>query len=52
VVAGIQQGLLDSRVKVETQGGALTIEWLGGSSSVMMTGPATKVFESEIEIPS
>jgi diaminopimelate epimerase len=52
VVAGIQQGLLDSRVKVETQGGALTIEWLGGASSVMMTGPATKVFESEIEIPS
>jgi diaminopimelate epimerase len=52
VVAGIQQGLLDSRVKVETLGGALTIEWLGGSSSVMMTGPATKVFESEIEIPS
>ena len=52
VVAGIQQGLLDSRVKVETLGGALTIEWLGGSSPVMMTGPATKVFESEIEVPS
>jgi diaminopimelate epimerase len=52
VVAGIQQGLLDSRVKVETLGGALTIEWLSGTSPVMMTGPATKVFESEIEIPS
>jgi diaminopimelate epimerase len=52
VVAGIQQGLLDSRVKVETRGGALTIEWLGGASPVMMTGPATKVFESEIELPT
>ena len=52
VVAGIQQGLLDSRVRVETLGGALTIDWLGGASPVMMMGPATKVFESEIEIPS
>ena len=52
VAAGIQQGLLDSRVKVETHGGPLTIEWADGDSPVMMTGPATKVFESEIEIPT
>ena len=52
VVAGIQQGLLDSRVKVETHGGLLQIDWAGGDTPVMMTGPATKVFESEIEIPS
>jgi diaminopimelate epimerase len=52
VVAGIQQGLLDSRVKVETHGGLLQIDWAGGDAPVMMTGPATKVFESEIEIPS
>ena len=30
------------------RGGVLTIEWTGGS--VMMTGPATKVFEGEIEL--
>jgi diaminopimelate epimerase len=52
VVAGIQLGLLDSRVKVETHGGLLQIDWAGGDAPVMMTGPATKVFESEIEIPS
>ena len=52
VVAGIQQGLLDSRVKVETHGGLLQIDWEGGDAPVMITGPATKVFESEIEIPS
>jgi diaminopimelate epimerase len=52
VVAGIRQGLLDSSVQVATRGGLLQIDWAGGDASVMMTGPATKVFESEIEIPS
>jgi len=52
VVAGIRWGLLDARVDVQTRGGELTIEWAGGlDAPVMMTGPATTVFESEIEIP-
>jgi diaminopimelate epimerase len=51
VVAGIRQGLLDASVQVATRGGMLQIDWAGGDASVMMTGPATKVFESEIEIP-
>jgi diaminopimelate epimerase len=38
-------------VQVSTRGGLLQIDWVGGDASVMMTGPATKVFESEIEIP-
>ncbi len=52
VVAGIRQGLLDASVQVSTHGGLLQIDWVGGDAPVMMTGPATKVFESEIEIPS
>jgi len=52
VVAGIRLGLLDPRVEVLTRGGQLTIEWSGMlDAPVMMTGPATTVFESEIEIP-
>jgi diaminopimelate epimerase len=51
VVAGIHQGLLDASVQVDTHGGLLQIDWAGGDASVMMTGPATRVFESEIEIP-
>ena len=52
VVAGIRLGLLDSRVDVLTRGGVLTIEWSGAlDAPVMMTGPATTVFEAEIEIP-
>ena len=52
VVAGIRLGLLDTRVDVQMQGGQLSIEWSGLShDSVMMTGPATTVFESEIDVP-
>ena len=52
VVAGIRLGLLDSRVEVLTRGGQLTIEWSGMlDAPVLMTGPASTVFASEIEIP-
>lgn len=52
VVAGIRLGLLDTKVDVQTRGGVLTIEWSGAlDAPVLMTGPATTVFESEIDIP-
>jgi diaminopimelate epimerase len=56
VVAGIRMGLLNPIVDVHTHGGVLTIEWQGGalkdvSQPVLMTGPATSVFEGEIDVP-
>jgi diaminopimelate epimerase len=51
VVAGIRLGLLDSEVAVQTHGGTLTISWAGGTSPVMMTGPATTVFNGQIDLP-
>lgn len=52
VVAGIRLGLLDARVQVHTRGGLLTIDWAGGPQDpVFMTGPATTVFEGQIDIP-
>jgi diaminopimelate epimerase len=51
VVAGIRLGLLDSQVDVQTHGGTLTIEWNGGTTPVLMTGPAVTVFQGEIELP-
>ncbi len=52
VVAGIQMGLLQSPVDVHTPGGMLTIAWNGNATDpVMMTGPATTVFEGQITIP-
>jgi diaminopimelate epimerase len=50
VVAGITRGLLDAHVDVRTRGGILTIEWQGGNTPVMMTGPAESVFEGTLEI--
>ena len=50
VVAGIRLGLLDRRVEVHTRGGLLAIEWAGGNTSVLMTGPAETVFEGTIDL--
>lgn len=50
-VAGMTRGLLDAEVQVQTRGGALTIRWAGPGASVFMTGPATTVYEGEMEIP-
>lgn len=52
VAAGIRLGLLDTEVQVDTRGGRLTIAWSGQEAdSVFMTGPATTVFEGQIDIP-
>ncbi|UOD50336.1 diaminopimelate epimerase [Orrella daihaiensis] len=48
VASGIRQGLLKSPVKVQTRGGTLTIEWDG--TTLQMTGPATTVFEGQVNI--
>lgn len=50
VVAGIRLGWLDAAVEVQTRGGLLRIEWAGGQAPVLMTGPATRVFDGEITL--
>lgn len=52
VVAGIQRGLLNFNVEVNTQGGSLKISWAGENQPVWMTGPATTVFEGIIALPA
>lgn len=49
-VTGIQLGLLESPVEVHTRGGTLQIAWAGADAPVMMTGPATIVFDGEIHL--
>jgi diaminopimelate epimerase len=50
VVVGISWGVLNKRVTVELSGGNLLIEWDGDQSSVFMTGPATTVFDGQINL--
>ena len=50
VVAGIRLGLLDAAVEVQTRGGTLRVEWAGGASHVLMTGPAETVFEGTLTL--
>ena len=59
VVAGIRLGLLDARVDVQALGGLLTVEWAGFKpdqslhleAPVLMTGPATTVYQGTINVP-
>jgi diaminopimelate epimerase len=50
VVVGRLWGELDERVEVELPGGILVVEWPGEGEPVVMTGPATRVFDGDIEL--
>jgi diaminopimelate epimerase len=51
VAIGRRWKLLDARVTVVLRGGELTIEWAGGPADTLwMTGPATFVFEGNIDL--
>ena len=50
MVVGHLQGHLADEVQVDLPGGSLQISWQGEASPVMMTGPATRVFEGKIII--
>jgi diaminopimelate epimerase len=50
VVIGRNQGTLDETVTVELRGGDLVVSWAGEHQPVLMTGPATFVFEGKIDL--
>ncbi len=50
MVAGRLQGLLDDEVTVHLPGGDLSLKWQGDNASVMMTGPASRVYEGRLHI--
>ena len=54
VVAGVRAGWLDGGVpvRVDAPGGRLDVQWSGvAGDSVLMTGPAERVFDGEIDLP-
>jgi len=50
MVAGRLRGLFDEQVKIHLPGGYLQIEWSGADAQLLMTGPATTVFEGQIQL--
>ncbi|PCJ43688.1 MAG: diaminopimelate epimerase [SAR86 cluster bacterium] len=50
VVAGILRSLLSETVTVEVKGGKLSIMWKGAGHPVLMTGPATTVYEGHLNL--
>jgi diaminopimelate epimerase len=50
VVVGRLWGELGERVRVELPGGELVIHWLGEGTAVIMTGPAARVFDGDIDL--
>lgn len=50
VAVGVVQGVLGNAVRVDLNGGSLSLEWAGEGASIWMTGPAEGVYEGEIEI--
>ena len=51
VVSGCKLGLLESPVEVNVRGGTLTIAWQGDGARVLMTGPATTVYDGILDLP-
>ena len=49
-VAGVLNGLTDTKVNVRVLGGTITCEWDREDNLVYMTGPAATVFDGEIEV--
>jgi diaminopimelate epimerase len=49
-VIGQRWGKLDSTTRVILNGGELVVSWPGSGSPVMMTGPATTVYQGRIEL--
>lgn len=53
LVAAIRNGLVKDEAEIILDGGSLQVKWLktpDGGSELIMSGPATEVFEAEIEI--
>ncbi|HYW15433.1 MAG TPA: diaminopimelate epimerase [Allosphingosinicella sp.] len=48
-VAALSRGLVSSPVEVRLPGGALNVAW-GPDNTIAMSGPATLVFEGEVEL--
>lgn len=50
MVAGHLRGLFNDKVDIHLPGGTLILSWAGEGKPVMMTGPATSVFQGQVKL--
>ncbi len=50
VVAGVRRGIVDNSAEVELPGGKVKVIWDQTKNSVILSGPALKIFEGSYEI--
>lgn len=50
IVAGRLRNLLDEHVTIHLPGGTLSLSWAGEGEPIMMSGPATTVFQGQIKL--
>ena len=50
--AAVMNGVTDEKVEIELRGGMRTVEYNRASETIYMTGPATTVFEGDIDVPN
>jgi len=50
MVVGRLHGLLDRQTEIKLRGGNLKLRWDGEGQSVMMTGPANRIFEGQVRL--
>jgi len=49
-VTAIKNNWVDSKVLLNLKGGTLTVEWAGDNADIIMTGPATTVYQGQIQL--
>jgi len=50
IAAAQRRGLCGSKIEIALDGGSLMLEWQGGDSSILMTGPSALSFKGEIDL--
>ena len=50
MVAGVLEGRIDRKARVDLPGGPLQIEWRESDNHIYMTGPAELVFSGSVHV--
>ena len=50
LVAGVLEGILERRARIELPGGMLDVEWSAADQHVRLTGPAREIYRGTVDL--